>query len=53
MTELTDEQKIECQKILDKLISYNWNIILNKMRIEGKSYEEAFEEWRMEVLNDL
>jgi hypothetical protein len=50
MNELTDEEKADCQKILDRLVAYWWSKLKVKMLVNGTPYEEAVQELMKEML---
>lgn len=49
---LTDQQKVECQKVLNAMVNYFWSKIKMHMLIEGVTFERALELIRLEILND-
>lgn len=51
MLELTDDQKEECQKMINALMSYWWRKI--EVRIDkGLSFQAALQELKQEMRND-
>lgn len=50
MLNLTDDQKRECEKTINKMLDYWWDKIQIKM--ESISFEAALAEIKEEILND-
>lgn len=51
MLELTDDQKIEAQKVMDQLMAYWWSRIVVKMEI-GLPFRLALQELMQEIMSD-
>lgn len=51
MSELTDDQKAECQRAINYLVDYWWNKIEIKMN-DGMSFQVALQELQEEMLNE-
>lgn len=51
MVDLTDEQKDECQRVINALASYWWARLRIKMDVDGLSFEDAVAEIKAEIYN--